>query len=133
MEKFFVEYPEFNTGLQQNKIIDKNKNQSGTVGIRREKFNEIRDLWKKINQKYYLKLDEISEDELYEAILEILKSDIADELSVKVIEKKISPLDGSFELKEEMINYYHLNENMEYNTFLKQIQKITGISFFYNA
>ncbi|WP_074016097.1 type III restriction-modification system endonuclease [Fusobacterium massiliense] len=130
MEKFFVEYPEFSTGLQQNKIIDKNKNQSGTVGIRREKFNKIRDLWKKINQKYYLKLDEISEDELYEAILEILKSDIADELSVKVIEKKISPSDGSFEIKEEMINYYHFNENMEYNTFLKQIQKSTGISFF---
>ena len=37
--------------------------------------------------------------------------------------------DGSFELKEEMVGCYHLNENIEYNTFLKQIQKSTGISF----
>ena len=128
-ERFFAEYPEFSTGLQQNKIIDKNKNQSGTIGIRREKFNEIRDLWKKINQKYYLKLDKISDNELHEAILEILKSDIEDELRVKVTENKISVSDGSFELKEEMVNHYHLNENIEYKTFLKQIQKSTGLSF----
>lgn len=129
MEKFFLEYPEFNIRLQQNKIINKNKNQSGTVGIRKEKFNQIKDLWRKINQKYYLKLDEINENELHEAILEILKSDIEDELRVKVTENKISVSDGSFELKEEMAGCYHLNENIEYNTFLKQIQKSTGISF----
>ena len=128
-ERFFAEYPEFNIGLQQNKIINKNKNQSGTVGICKERFNEIKDLWRKINQKYYLKLDKISDNELYETILEILKSDISDELNAKVIEKKVSSIDGSFEIKEEMINYYNLKENMKYSDFLKQVQKNTGISF----
>src|SRR5699024_12761608 len=55
-------YPEFNKGLEQGKVIDESKNESVRVKIRPQRFNEIKELWSKINEKYYLKLDSITDD-----------------------------------------------------------------------
>ncbi|AWX14218.1 type III deoxyribonuclease [Mergibacter septicus] len=126
-EKLFVEYPEFNVGLNSNKIIDKNKKEQGIVHIRKEKFESIRDLWSKINQKYYLTLDEISENELYEASLNILNKGISEEIYAKTIEQKMVSKDGSMKLEESFSGYFLLNESIPYGEFLKLVHKNTGL------
>ncbi|SJO96795.1 type III restriction-modification system endonuclease [Clostridioides difficile] len=126
--EFILNYPEFNTGLEQNKIVDKNKKDIGTVRIRKDKFSEINDLWNKINQKYYLKLDDIEEQELYNAALNILKTDIAMQTMARTIQQKTDIEDGKLILKEEIEGYYVLDDSIPYNKFLQQIQKATGLS-----
>lgn len=127
-DKLIAEYPEFNIGLEQNKIINKNKKEVATVRIRENKFEQIRELWEKINQKYYLSLDDISDEELYEAALDILKENIENDVIAKTVQKKISVKDGKFIPEVEISASYMLDESMPYGEFLKQIQNLTGLS-----
>lgn len=127
-DKLIVQYPEFNIGLEQNKVIDRNKSEQGFVQIRKDKFNEIKELWRKINQKYYLSLDDISDDELYKACLTILNENICDKVIARTVERKTTVENGEVLLKESTTGYYVLDDYMPYGDFLKQIRKSTGLS-----
>ena len=126
-DKLIAEYPEFNTGLEQNKVINRNKNEQGVVHIRKNKFAEIKELWSKINQKYYLSLDDISDEELLDATLSILEEGIREDVIAKTIEKKTSVENGSIVVKESTQGYFILDESIPYGEFLKQIQNTTGL------
>ncbi|HHX0000078.1 TPA: hypothetical protein ACU1UG_002621 [Staphylococcus aureus] len=75
IDDLYVDYPEAVTGLKPNKVIDGNKKKN-FVKIRRDKFDDISNLWKKINRKYYLKFEDISDEELSDAFYNVLKCDI---------------------------------------------------------
>lgn len=126
-DKLIAEYPEFNTGLEQNKVINRNKSEQGVVHIRKNKFAEIKELWSKINQKYYLSLDDISDEELFDATLSILEEGIREDVIAKTIEKKTSVENGSIVVKESTQGYFILDESIPYGEFLKQIQNTTGL------
>lgn len=126
-DRLIAEYPEFNTGLEQNKVINRNKSEQGVVHIRKNKFAEIKELWSKINQKYYLSLDDISDEELLDATLSILEEGIREDVIAKTIEKKTSVENGSIVVKESTQGYFILDESIPYGEFLKQIQKTTGL------
>lgn len=81
----------------------------------------------KINQKYYLSLDNISEDELYKATLDILNEGIKEDVIARTIENKTHIENDRLILREEMAKYYVLDESMAYGEFLKQVQKATGL------
>lgn len=128
-EEFFNLYPEFNTGLQANKVIDKSKIQQNKVSIRKDKFNEIKDLWKLLNEKYYLVLDSISDTELHNAILSILVQEIHEETMARAVERRVEFADDSQAMvKERTVKKYYLEETMPYGEFLKHIHRSTGIS-----
>ena len=126
-DKLIAEYPEFNIGLEQNKVINKNKNEQGVVYIRKNKFAEIKELWLKINQKYYLSLDDISDDELFDAALSILNEGIREDVIARTIEKKTSVENGSIIAKESTAGYFILNEAIPYGYFLQKIQNAIGL------
>lgn len=126
-DKLIAEYPEFNTGLKQDKVIPKNKKEKGLVHIRQEKFAELKELWRKINQKYYLSLDNISEDELYKATLAVLNEGIREDVIARTTTKRTYIEDERVALQEATAEYYVLDESMAYGEFLKQVQKATGL------
>ena len=88
---------------------------------------EIKELWNKINSKYYLSLEQISEDELFDATLEILKSGISGQVIATTIEQKITSRDGNLVIAEGQADYYVLEEAIPYNEFLTRVQKTTGL------
>ncbi|MFT9597692.1 type III restriction-modification system endonuclease [Mesobacillus sp.] len=121
-------YPEFNTGLQQGKVIDTSKKKLGEIKIREERFSEIKELWDKINQKYYLMLDEIDDEELGSAVTAILESNIFEEQLIHAKEKRTTKgEDGLVEMKESTAGYHVINSTMPYGEFLRRIQSATGI------
>ncbi|WP_243343318.1 type III restriction-modification system endonuclease [Anaerococcus sp. AGMB09787] len=126
-DKFFAEYPEFNTGLEENKVIDKNKKDQGLVHIRKDKFDKIKDLWRKINRKYYLTLDDISEDELYDAALDILNKGIKEDFLAKTIEQRTEIENDRLVARESVAGYFVLDEVITYGEFLRKIQRATGL------
>ena len=126
-DKFIAEYPEFNVGLEQNKIISQDKKNQGMVYIRKDKFAKIKELWTTINKKYYLSLDKIPNEELYKASLDILNKEIQDDVIATTIEKRTSVENGGIVLKEATSGYYVLDESIPYGEFLKQVQVTTGL------
>ncbi|MBC2575252.1 type III restriction-modification system endonuclease [Peptostreptococcus canis] len=126
-DKFIAEYPEFNVGLEQNKVISKDKKDQGVVYIRKDKFAKIKELWTTINKKYYLSLDKIPNEELYKASLEILNKGIRGDVLATTIEKRTSVENGGILLKEATSGYYVLDESIPYGEFLKQVQVATGL------
>ena len=126
-DKFIAEYPEFNGGLEQNKVISKDKKDQEMVSIRKDKFAKIKELWTTINKKYYLSIDKISNEELYKASLDILNKGIRDDIIATTIEKRTSVENGGIVLKEATSGYYVLDESIPYGEFLKQVQVATGL------
>ena len=126
-DKFIAEYPEFNIGLEQNKVISKDKKDQGMVYIRKDKFAKIKELWTTINKKYYLSLDKIPNEELYKASLVILNKGIREDVIATTIEKRTSVENGGILLKEATSGYYVLDESIPYGEFLKQVQVATGL------
>ena len=126
-DKFIAEYPEFSIGLEQNKVISKDKKDQGMVYIRKDKFAKIKELWIIINKKYYLSLGKIPNEELYKASLDILNKGIRDDVIATTIEKRTSVENGGILLKEATSGYYVLDESILYGEFLKQVQVATGL------
>lgn len=68
-------YPAFNkTGLKPDKIRKDGK--TTKVGIRPERYKDLKQLWETINAKYYLRLDDLSEVEIDACIDGVLDGDV---------------------------------------------------------
>lgn len=126
-DEFYEVYPEFRVGLLQNKVIDKTTSKKDTVGIRKEKFKDIKELWQQINKKYFIKLDEVPKQDLYKAILEILKKDIFEEMLARVTEERTVSTREGIELAEAGAGYYIVDSSLSYNDFLIQLHEATSL------
>lgn len=126
-DELYREYPEAISNLNPNKVVDGNKKKN-FVKVRKDKFKDIRDLWKSINQKYYLKFEDIPEEELMDAIYEVLKADIYRDTTIDVKTKTIESVDGKLVARDRVSNYYTVEDNVSYGDFLREINRQTGIS-----
>lgn len=126
-DELYREYPEAISKLKPNKVIDGNKKKN-FVKVRKDKFNDIRDLWNSINQKYYLKFEDIPEEELMDAIYEVLKADIYRDTTIDVKTKTIESVDGKLVARDSVTNYYIVEDKISYGDFLREINRQTGIS-----
>ncbi len=127
-EQFLDEYPDFVAGLAVGKIKDRNKAESKPIKIRKGVFNEIKELWEKINQRYLLYYDVELNDTLDTAILGILeKPDIFNGV-VLSSERDIVRSDGSHMSTEAGVGVqYTISRPIAYNVFLKRIMHATNI------
>src|SRR5699024_8622265 len=73
-EEFFSEFPDFETGLSTGKVKDRNKNKPKPVRIRQGAYDEIRELWEKINQRYLLFYDKDLDKDMENVVLSILET-----------------------------------------------------------
>ena len=127
LSKLYEDYPEAINNLKPNKLIDGNKKKA-YVKIRKDKFSEIKNLWKTVNQKYFLKFEEIPENELEDAFYKILEKDIYSDTNVEIISKRTKKEDGQIVLMENMAKYFVTKDKLTYNEFLKEVNKKTGLS-----
>lgn len=127
LDKLYAEYPETITSLKPDKIIDGHKKKN-FVKVRKDKFSDIKELWNKINQKFYLKFEDISEEELTGALYDILNHDIYRDTTIDVRTKRTESIDGKVVLRDRVANYHIVEDRVSYGYFLKQITRQTGIS-----
>ena len=127
-EQFLDEYPDFVAGLAVGKIKDRNKAESKPIKIRKGVFNEIKELWEKINQRYLLYYDAELNDTLDTAILEILEKPGIFNGVVLSSERDIVRSDGSQMSTEAGVGVqYTISRPIAYNVFLKRIMYATNI------
>ena len=127
-EQFLDEYPDFVAGLAVGKVKDRNKSESKPIKIRKGVFNEIKELWEKINQRYLLYYDTELNDTLDTAILEILEKPGIFNGVVLSSERDIVRSDGSQMSTEAGVGVqYTISRPIAYNMFLKRIMHATNI------
>lgn len=137
-DSFFAEYPEFaecpelaasvTMGVSNNKISDANKVFKKTVRIRAEVYSELKELWEKINQKYYLFFDRDLTDEIPKALHEILrKPGIFGNITISSHRELIEADKNGVNVKEGTGVDYSIKKPLAYNTFLKTICSQTSI------
>lgn len=126
LEDLYADYPEALGGLKPNKIIpgDRKKNY---VKVRKDKFKEIRNLWKSINRKYYLKFEDIPDEDLSDAFYNILNKDIYKETAIYVKTKRTESVDGELVLRDRIANYFVTDDHVPYGEFLKELNRQTGL------
>lgn len=127
IDDLYNNYPEAISGLEPNKVIDGNKKRN-FVKIRKNKFSYLSNLWKTINQKYYLKFEEIPDKELMEALYDILEGEVYRDTTINVKAQRTVSENGEIVLKDRVANYYYVKDKMAYGDFLKELNKQTGLS-----
>lgn len=127
LEILYSKYPDLISGIYNDKIIDKNKKENSRVGIRKDNFNELKDLWTAINQKFYLAFEELDEVSLIEVIVSILDKNINSEMEITTIRTKTICENNEIKLKSTESKVYETNELIPYNEFLMRIERSTSI------
>ena len=127
LSDFYEQYPQVISNLEANKVIDGNKKKN-YVRIRKDNFSKIRNLWDKVNQKYYLKFEDIPNDDLSYAFYEILKGDIYRDTIIATESKRTEIENDRVVMKEKVANYFVSSDKLPYKDFLSQINKRTGLS-----
>ncbi len=78
-EKFdslLADYPEFSTlssGVNTNRIINRNSERKDTIHIRKAQFDELREMWSQLNRKYIMYFDKEIDKKLEDALPDIIK------------------------------------------------------------
>lgn len=130
LNEFYEEYPEFVTSqtLPSGKIIDRNKSQKTFVKIRKEQYNELKDLWELINQKYVIFLDEKIDEMVQEALPSLLDVDTFTDRTITSSRSIIAAANGQMEsVASSGVEYTVSGKPMPYNVFLKRINRATSI------
>ncbi|MCX0276141.1 type III restriction-modification system endonuclease [Nocardia zapadnayensis] len=127
-EDLFTAYPAFNkTGLKPDKIVKGNKKVK--VGIRSERYSELKDLWETLNAKYYLRLDELTPGEIDDCIDEVLSAGIyRQEFGRFAQDVVVRDEEGSsLEIRTETKDRFDATETMPYGDWLKSVHAQTAL------
>lgn len=117
--ELFQVYPQFNVGkLKPDKIVT---NKSKTkVGIRPGRYAELKNLWEAVNAKYYLRLDDLTEEEIAACIDGILNSGIYTEQTGRFTQERIErDNDGELIAKTSTKAVFSVDDTLTYGDWLK--------------
>ena len=126
--QFFEEYPDFATGLSNNKVTDRNKVKERKVKIRVAQYSEIKTLWEAINQKYLLFYEKIENDNyLKNELVSLFKNGVFVDVIISSKREILNTSNGLMVLNESSGNQYKIIKRLGYGEFLKKINKQTNI------
>lgn len=125
---FYNDYPEFKPtgGVNGTKVRNRNKQAVPTVAIRKAQYDELKDLWQKINQKYVI----FFENELNQKIMDEfhLEKGVFDFVVISSQRTKVGTSEESAIVLNDAGKEYQLSgKHIPYNEFLKRINKSTSL------
>ncbi len=127
-DAFFADYPEFASGIGSNKVMDVNKSNKEEIHIRKAVYSELKELWESINHKYYLFYDADIEDEIPQALHDILrKGGVFGNIAIYSHRDTVVADGNAMVLREDTGVTYFVKRPLAYNEFLKRISGQTSI------
>ncbi len=126
-DRLFEVIPELNTGLHKNKIIDRKEKDNNTIKIRKNKYEQIKKLWELLNKKYIINYSEFKNEEIEQALIEILEEGIncSDEITTE--RQLLSINEGTANIVAMAGISLSTNKKLKYNEFLIKLSEITNI------
>lgn len=123
---FFAEYPEFNNVT--GKVKDRNKGSRDMVKIRKDRYEELKELWAQLNRKYIISYQQSIDDQIAQALPELLAKDVFVHQTIRSKREKVTTDEGAAVLREQAGQSYVLaGKEMRYNEFLKRACRQTSI------
>ncbi|AIG63450.1 type III deoxyribonuclease [Corynebacterium atypicum] len=119
-QELLERYPQFNVGkVKPDKVVtDARKTK---VGIRPKRYAELKQLWEAVNAKYYLRLDDLTADEIATCIDHILDQNIYTPQVGRFAEETITKADdGSLTTKTATKSTFAIDDRLAYGDWLKQ-------------
>ena len=127
-DAFYGDYPEFTTGIDSSKVDDRNKNEKVEIHVRKAVYSELKELWKRINQNYYLFYDADLSDEIPNALYDILrKHGVFGNVTLYSHRDQVATEGKEMVVKEASGVSYSIKRPIRYNEFLKRISHQTSI------
>ncbi len=127
-DAFFAKYPEFAVGLESGKVKDRNKDKAKPVKIRKAAYNDIKELWERINQRYLLFYDKDLDVNMEDVVLSILEAENVFTDVTMTSSREIVKSDGTeMSILSESGVQYIISKTIPYNEFLKRIMQGTNI------
>lgn len=126
-EEFMDKYPSFIGGLEHGKVKDNNKSKPRSVKIRKDNYNELKDLWEKLNERYFIYYENIDEEYIKNQLVELLNKDVFKDI-VMTSKREIvhTTLDESV-IDESVGVSYVIEKPMPYNKFLIRVGEATNL------
>lgn len=127
-DALFDEYPDFTTGLASGKVKDRNKDKPKPVKIRSGAYSEIKELWEKINQRYFLHYDRELNDNLEDIVLSLFeKPGVFTDMVMRSERDFVSSTGNEMRLMRETGVQYAINNTIPYSVFLRRITAATNL------
>lgn len=127
-DAFFADYPEFASGVGSGRVKDKNRDRHDEIHIRKAVYDELKELWEQINQKYYLFYDAELATEISSALHDILRKDgIFGNMVISSRRDEVFSNGTQMEVQGGSGVQYAMKRPLAYNEFLKRICQQTSI------
>lgn len=127
-DELFAAYPAFNKGgLKPDKILP--KKQKVKVGIRPERYAELKDLWERLNAKYFLSLEELTSGEIDECVDSVLAMGVYKQTFGRFAQDVIvkDDDDASLKVRTEVKERFNATETVPYGEWLRNAHKQTAL------
>lgn len=126
--QFFEEYPAFASGLTEGKVKDRNKDKPKPIKIRKAVYNEMREFWERINQRYLLFYDADLDADMMEVALSLFEKPGVFTDVVMTSSRDIVHSDGTqMSTATGTGVQYTILRPIPYGTFLTRIMRVTNI------
>ncbi|MFJ3028515.1 type III restriction-modification system endonuclease [Curtobacterium sp. NPDC087080] len=127
-QDLFAAYPGFNpNGLKPDKILTGDRKVK--VGIRAERYSELKDLWEALNAKYYLRLDDLAPEEIDKCIDDVLGTGIYRQEFGRFAQDILVRMDDgtSLEVRSGTKDRFDATETVPYGLWLRRVHEQTAL------
>ena len=126
--QFFEEYPAFASGLTEGKVKDRNKDKPKPIKIRKAIYNEMREFWERINQRYLLFYDADLDADMEEVALSLFEKPGVFTDVIMTSSRDVVHSDGiQMSTTAGTGVQYTIFRPIPYGAFLTRIMRITSI------
>ncbi|HHV42889.1 MAG TPA: type III restriction-modification system endonuclease [Clostridiaceae bacterium] len=127
-DAMYEEYPELAQGLHSGKVKNLNKQKLKPIKIRKAVYQEMRELWEKINERYLLLYDRDLDEDLPGVLLTLLEREgIFTQVAMTSRREKVVAKDGNMQILEEAGTQHIVSRPLPYGKFLLRINKATNL------
>lgn len=125
---FFEEYPDFSAGVREGKIKDRNTDKRRTIKIRKAVYEEIKEFWERINQRYLLFYDAELDIDLEKVALSLFeKTGVFTDVVMSSSRELIHSAGGNMVKSLGTGVQYTISNPIPYGLFLTRLMRGTNI------
>src|SRR5690606_1910423 len=129
LSEFMNGYPEIFNKLDDGKVTDLNRNKGREVKIRQENYWKVKELWEKLNEKYYLYFDQIEDEVLVKIISEVITRKLMDRSATRSTTRDVLEIvQGELIFNQISDSVDATHDTIPYGEFLKKVAQITNVA-----
>lgn len=126
--QFFEVYPAFASGLKGGKIKDRNHDKPKPIKIRKAVYQELREFWEKINQRYLLFYDATLDTDMEKVVLSIFETPgVFTDIIMRSSRALVQSEGGQMNTAVGEGMQYKVTRPIPYGTFLTRIMRATSL------